>query len=323
MEVWQYILEQLQKDSRVTLLYVLDSEGSSPGRKGFFMAVNEQGQFKGTIGGGIMEVKMIELAKDKMKKGIANPIIKAQYHDKKHRRNQSGLICSGHQKVALIPLGQKDRTSLIAIIERTATIYLKLSSENSLQIEKESTIEKLSIRSETDFDCTLSIKRPKTVHIFGAGHVGVALAQQMSLLGYRIMQYDDRPHLPILQQSDYPHTIRIIDYQELPQNIVANAADVVVMVSFSYRTDKIILRQLYQQSFAYIGMMGSDHKIATLKKELAEDGISPADLQHIFMPIGLHMYSKTAAEIAVSIAGQIILEANKNLPTGRNYRRTQ
>ena len=66
-------------------------------------------------------------------------------------------------------------------------------------------------------------------------------------------------------------------------------------------------------------MMGSDHKIDTLKKELEEEGISEADLDHVFTPIGLNMYSKTAAEIAVSIAGQIILETNKGEPTGRNY----
>jgi len=52
---------------------------------------------------------------------------------------------------------------------------------------------------------------------------------------------------------------------------------------------------------------------------LAQEGISEAALAHVFTPIGLNMYSKTAAEIAVSIAGQIILETNKTLPTGRNY----
>ena len=148
MEVWEFALDQLKKEVAVTLLYVLDSEGSSPGRKGFLMAVNEKGHFTGTIGGGIMEVKMIELAKNRRAKGNNLSIIKAQYHDKQHSRNQSGLICSGNQKVALIPLSPKDITTLQAIIARTNTIYLHLSSQNGLQIHQGKGIEKYEVEVE-------------------------------------------------------------------------------------------------------------------------------------------------------------------------------
>ena len=269
MKVWEYILDQLKKDTLVTLLYVLDSKGSSPGRKGFIMAVNEQGLFEGTIGGGIMEVKMIELAKSRMDKRVNKPIIKAQYHDKSHRRNQSGLICSGNQQVALIPLTQKDIAVISAIINRTETIHLQLSSEDGLKICTAKEIENQQIRSEMDFDCVLAINRPKTIHIFGAGHVGLALAQQMSFLDYKVIQYDDRHDLPTLQKNKYAHEIKLIDYQNLSESIDADDADAVVIVSFSYRTDKLILKQLYTRPFAYLGMMGSDHKIATLEKAVS------------------------------------------------------
>ena len=141
----------------------------------------------------------------------------------------------------------------------------------------------------------------------------------MSILNYRIIQYDDRPNLVTLLKNNFANEIKIIDYKEVRKEMESTPSDVVVIVSFSYRSDKILIKQLYNQAFAYIGMMGSDHKIDTLKKELEEEGISEADLDHVFTPIGLNMYSKTAAEIAVSIAGQIILETNKGEPTGRNY----
>ena len=48
------------------LLYVLESKGSSPGRQGFFMAVNSNGEMEGSIGGGIMEHKFVEMAKEKL-----------------------------------------------------------------------------------------------------------------------------------------------------------------------------------------------------------------------------------------------------------------
>jgi len=318
MKTWSFILSNLRKNTATVLLYVADSRGSSPGRKGFVMAVNEQGIFEGTIGGGIMEIKMIELAKNLLKKGEGRGIIKEQFHDKKHVRNQSGLICSGMQTVVCMPLTANDIDTIFAIINTKKTLFIRLNGQLGLGLSAEN-VERITLNADQDFDVVIKINPPKTVHIFGAGHVGLALARQMSILDYRVVQYDDRPDLVTLSTNDYANEIKVIDYENVKQKMDATPQDAVVVVSFSYRSDKLIIKQLYDQTFAYIGMMGSDHKIDTLKKELAQEGILEGDLAHVFTPIGLNVYSKTAAEIAVSIAGQIILETNKTLPTGRKY----
>ena len=62
--VWKLISDSLSQGASVMLLYVLQSSGSSPGRQGFAMAVNQSGQMAGSIGGGIMEHKFIEMAKE-------------------------------------------------------------------------------------------------------------------------------------------------------------------------------------------------------------------------------------------------------------------
>ena len=49
------------------LLVVAESSGSSPGRQGFKMIVAED-ELAGSIGGGVMEVALVELAKGKSKK---------------------------------------------------------------------------------------------------------------------------------------------------------------------------------------------------------------------------------------------------------------
>lgn len=320
MSVWNFLINNLENKVAVTLLYVLDSNGSSPGRKGFKMAVNQDGIFEGTIGGGIMEVKMIELAKSKMDKANTQPLVKQQYHDKAHTRNQSGLICSGEQTIAILPLKQSDLEIIQKIVQsRPSPIFLKIDAQKGLQLDTTNSPEKRIIHSQEDFEVTFQINPLKTIHIFGAGHVGLALARQMSVLGFTVLQYDDRPNLPTLAKNEYATNLQIIDYERVGEFLKTNPIDIVVLVSFSYRSDKILLQQLYNQPFAYIGMMGSDHKIATLRKELANEGISAQDLSHVFMPIGLPIYSKTAPEIAVSIAGQIILELNRGLPTGRAY----
>ncbi|MFT5165236.1 MAG: xanthine dehydrogenase accessory factor [Saprospiraceae bacterium] len=319
MPVWNFILSHLQGKIKLALLYVIASEGSSPGRKGFVMAVTETGIFEGTIGGGIMEVKLIELAKQHIKKGDQTTLIKKQYHDKSHPRNQSGLICSGEQTVALIPLDEKDIPTITFIKERTESLTLLIDAKNGLRIKPKEKEEKAIIKVASEFEYEIVLPKPKTIHIFGAGHVGLALARQMSLLGYRIIQYDDRPELYALQKEQITWSLKIIDYGNVQNEIETDSIDAVAIVSSSYRSDKIILKQLYKKSLAYIGMMGSDQKIVTLKKELATEGITEKELAHVFAPIGINMYSKTAEEIAVSIAGQVIFETNKGLPTGRGY----
>ncbi len=47
--VWQFIADKFSAGTAVILLYVLESEGSSPGRQGFNMAIAADGDFFGTI----------------------------------------------------------------------------------------------------------------------------------------------------------------------------------------------------------------------------------------------------------------------------------
>src|SRR5258705_9297852 len=103
---WELILESLQQNIPVMLLYVLESSGSSPGRQGFFMAVNANGEMEGSIGGGMMEHKFVEMAREKLKaQGTRDKeqgtSLKKQVHDKSATKNQSGMICSGEQTILL------------------------------------------------------------------------------------------------------------------------------------------------------------------------------------------------------------------------------
>jgi xanthine dehydrogenase accessory factor len=63
--------------------------------------------------------------------------------------------------------------------------------------------------------------------------------------------------------------------------------------------------------------LGSEKKNERLFEELKNEGVDQDKLNKIFAPIGINIFSKTTKEIAVSIAAQIILEKNKDLPTGR------
>ncbi len=315
---WRFIKDNIKDNIPTVLLYVVESTGSSPGRKGFVMAVNQKGIFEGTIGGGIMEVKMIELAKSKLAKGDLEPVIRQQFHDKKHTKNRSGLICSGEQTVVLFPLQNSNLETIDSIVKRKENLFLEMSSKG-FSLTKDSEQDSIQINSSEDFFVKIKIAPPKRIHIFGGGHVGTALSKQMAFLNYYVVQYDDRMDLVTMQANSYAHEKKIIDFGNLPINCEIQKEDIVVIVSFSYRTDKTILLKLYKEPIAFIGMMGSDAKIKTLRAEMLKEGINENDLKHVHMPIGVNIFSKKAEEIAVSIAGQIILENNRNLPTGRSY----
>ena len=113
--IWKLIIESLQKNIPVMLLYVLESHGSSPGRQGFFMAVNARGQMEGSVGGGIMEHKFVEMAKTGLREEDYEASVYKQIHDKAASKNQSGMICSGEQTIVLYKI-HKEMVFILAML---------------------------------------------------------------------------------------------------------------------------------------------------------------------------------------------------------------
>ena len=99
LDFYKKVEEVLQSEKRLVLMVVIANEGSSPGRKGFKMLVTKT-QMYGTIGGGIMEHKLVEYAQSLLDKPSFEPFIKHQIHDKSASKDQSGMICSGQQTIA-------------------------------------------------------------------------------------------------------------------------------------------------------------------------------------------------------------------------------
>jgi xanthine dehydrogenase accessory factor len=297
-------------------LYVLESEGSSPGRKGFKMAVAVDGEICGTIGGGIMEHKLAEKAKAMLLQHETVVSLQHQYHDKEKAKDQSGMICSGSQLNAFIPLSTSCKETIEKIIaSEKDTIQL---SPNGLQLTTEPAAG-LQYRSDEDWLYSESINHQPVIHIIGGGHVGLALSELMHYLGFYIRLYDDRPELNTIAANSFAHEKLFANYDTIGNLFDKTENDFVVIMTVGYRTDKTVLKQLINKPFFYLGLLGSDHKIKMLMEELEAEGLSAEILKNIHTPVGINILSKTTREIAVSIAAEIIREKNKDLPTGRRY----
>ena len=319
LDVWKFIYDKLSANIDVMLLYVLDSEGSSPGRRGFKMAVDADGEICGTIGGGIMEYKLVEQSKSILSSGINNISVVKQFHDKKHTKDQSGMICSGSQLNVLMPLnasGSKKTIEKIVEAQRKnekKSIHL---SPAGVKVIKDA-VTNLDYKSETDWNYTETINQRPVIHIIGGGHVALALSEIMYFLGFYIKLYDDRRQLNTIEQNSFADEKHLVNYESMAENISSTEDDFVVIMTIGYRTDKIVLKQLLNKKFFYLGLLGSENKNEKLFTELKQEGVGESQLSRIFAPVGLNIYSKTTREIAVSIAAEIILKKNKDLPTGR------
>lgn len=321
MEFWRFIQQKIADHKALMLLYVLNSSGSSPGRQGFKIAVAADNTFYGTIGGGIMEQKLVEKAKMLLSRKETEVSVVEQYHDKEHTQNQSGMICSGSQTIAFVPLWSKDAVTINAIVQmlyKGEQAILHLSTQGLVLLPNTPEIQLgLVVQANNEWQYTEWLDNRPVIHVIGAGHVSLALCQIMHFLGFYIHLYDNRPELNTMQSNTFAHQKHLIDYAQIGEHIPSDPQHYVVIVTFGYRTDKLVLKQLYNKSFYYVGLMGSDAKINTLVTELGNEGINTDSLKHVFMPIGLPILSQTPPEIAVSIAAQIIYQKNKHLPTGR------
>lgn len=312
---WQLIQQSLQQGIAVMLLYVLESKGSSPGRQGFMMAINADGAMSGSMGGGIMEHKFVELAKAKLLQHAEEHAILRQVHDKRAAKNQSGMICSGEQTIFLHTVTQRDGIAVDAII-------------TSLQQHENGTL-RLSMSgiqftgAVPDFDYYLQrlnenefIYQEKTgykniLHIIGAGHCALALSRLMSVMDFYIHLYDDRRELNTMEANHFVHRKHLLaDYTELTRLINGTANSYVLIMTVGYRTDAIAINALQDKSFAYTGVLGSSSKMSQLLSQLREEGTNARWLDSLYTPVGIPIKSQTTEEIAVSIAAQIIQVKN-------------
>lgn len=280
-------------------MIVIANEGSSPGRKGFKMLVTKSGMH-GTIGGGIMEHKLVEFAESLLGKPSFEPFIKHQIHDKSAPKDQSGMICSGRQTIAFYDIN----TDFLPLANQIIT-------EENFKITYTSCgINTICQNPEWSFTETNALL--EKVYVIGGGHVGLALSEVLSKLDFEIHMLDHRENLNTMEQNHFVQSKEVIEFEQIGQYVPEGSDVYVVIMSFGYRTDDIIIRKLINKDFKYIGLLGSKEKIATLFQNMIDDGFDKEKIATVYAPIGIDIKSETTQEIAISVAAQLIRVKNQN-----------
>lgn len=309
---WKLALSSLERGVPVLLLYVLESKGSSPGRQGFFMTVNAMGEMEGSIGGGIMEHKFTEMARDRLRQGERVVSLRRQVHDKEAAKDQSGMICSGEQTILLYGLRFEDMGTIKALVESLEVCRngaLMLSPEG-LRFGPVAPLEDFIFdkRSEEDWKYVEKTGYKDRLYIVGAGHCALAFSRLMQTMDFYITVFDHRPDLETLARNEYVHEkVLVSDYGELSGLIVPEKEHhYVVVMTQGYRTDDSAVRVLLPMEFRYFGLLGSKAKISKMMDGYRAEGVPDEWLRRMRAPAGLPIHSQTPEEIAVSIAAEIV-----------------
>lgn len=149
----------------------------------------------------------------------------------------------------------------------------------------------------------LSVREPFVV--YGAGHVARALAPLLVALDFAVTIVDER--------DDYATADRFPGCDVRAQDPIAHAMASpggpdawILIVTHDHGLDQALCETLLPKTSAWIGMIGSRAKVAKFAIRLRGAGMSEAELGRLCAPVGLDVGAETPAEIAVSIAAEIV-----------------
>jgi len=153
----------------------------------------------------------------------------------------------------------------------------------------------------------IDILQPKEeVLIFGAGHIAVCVSKLAKMVGFRAVIIDDRKEFA--NQDRFPEADKIIieSIDKALQHIKITPSTYIIIVTRGHLQDQEVLASVIKSNAAYLGMIGSRKKNATVFQQLTKKGISQEELNKVHAPIGIDINAQTPEEIAVSIMAEII-----------------
>lgn len=329
-KLFQTVLQQLQEGNNVVLCSIIASSGSTPRGAGAKMAVLADGSSVGTVGGGAVEYHTQQLAREihqtrqSQTKGFL--LTKNDVAD-------IGMICGGAVTVYFQYLDASDRQTvdliahILKLLHTNCNAWLVLAIEdeqiwsmgtydeqNGLQYTSAITMEQLKpmlkSRAVLKQDAPSYYIEPLvvagTVYVFGGGHVSQELVPVLSHLNFRTVVFEERPEFATAELFPTAAGTVVGEFANIGEKIQIQPCDYAVIMTRGHMADRLVLEQVLKAHPAYVGVIGSRKKVAATNELMWKAGLTKADTDRVHAPIGLEIGAETPAEIAISIAGQLI-----------------
>jgi xanthine dehydrogenase accessory factor len=338
MDIFSCIPQLLGQGEDSVLAVIVSRSGSAPRAVGTRMIVRSDGSIMGTIGGGILEAQVMNIAKEifrDKKSVLRNFVFSAK------DAASMGMICGGQVKVLLQFLDASNPfcMDLYRQIHETlrsrkrAWLVTEISSgDGGVPAELPSlvrnnaaqpgaldpnTIQALIAGAPANPSGTVShgdkqfliesLCHEGAVYIFGAGHISRELAPLTTQVGFQTIVLDDRADFANRHRFQTADEIIVLDsFDRAMEGLEINEESYLVLVTRGHAHDKTVLKQALQTNAGYIGMIGSRRKRDAIYDALCKEGLPRAELDRVYSPIGLDIGAETPEEIAVSIVAQLI-----------------
>ncbi len=157
--------------------------------------------------------------------------------------------------------------------------------------------------------------RPQIL-LWGGGHVARAFADLLPSLEVDFAVADDRPDW--VTEARFPRATRreVVPPEELWSRLEPTEFTHLYVLGYDAAKDLEVLAGSALRFEGIIGLIASRTKRDRLFRSLRDRGLPPAGLARIRSPVGLAIGAETPAEIAVSMAAELVRDLHpENLPT--------
>ncbi|MBQ0038313.1 MAG: xanthine dehydrogenase accessory protein XdhC [Clostridiales bacterium] len=318
--IFAKLLYMTQEQHDVMLITIIAANGSAPRGSGSQMLVGRHGRLIGTIGGGAVEYRSEELARELLEKKQSLvhtfPLHESDAGD-------IGMVCGGDVTVHLqyIPWNDTEWNTLAGKLldqmnsHRRGWLILHLNGATPSLIDADHTplcgygAEDCLLRDgfvlqSNDYSIPLPVG--ERAILFGAGHCSQALAPLLKTVGFRVTVFDDRAALANDEAFPTAEQVVVGDFRNISDSLTLQPEDYVVVMTSGHSHDFEVQRQILRQKLAYVGVIGSRSKTAVVNEKLRQTGISEDAIACVHTPVGTAIKAVTPEEIAVSIAGEMI-----------------
>lgn len=327
-QMFQTMETGLLAGEALVLVTITAATGATPRGIGARMLVGRTGRLCGTIGGGAVEHRAEQMALRVLETGASH---RHGFSLDRHDVEDLGMICGGAVEVFFhyLPAGDEATVALCRearrLFARGVALWLLSDIGHggtlSLYTQEEGLFgppcpawlpaclgrRPQHIQREGADYCTEQINSPGRVYVFGCGHVSQKLEPILTGVGFRCVMLDDRPDFADAALFPTAEEVRCIDFAHIDQAVDIGPEDYVCILTRGHAHDTEIQAQVLQKLPCYVGVIGSKRKAAGVRQVLAEQyGLSEALLDRVTTPIGLSIGAETPAEIAISIAAQMI-----------------
>jgi len=310
MNVWQAAADLIRQNRGGALATVARVRGSTPVPAGTKMLVGSEGRLIGSVGGGCVEADVIGAALDAQAR--RRPAL-LTHHLNADLAGDLGLSCGGTVDIFVEPL-VADHTYLRVLDAAAAAESGLVRTATEWTSGPIKTFESLS-RAGPGAAATLTrdgrfmeerLMRAPRVLVFGAGHVGAAIARAAAAAGFRVVVIDDRPEYADASRFDAGVLVLAADVEAALTRYPVTAGDAVVIATRGHRNDAEILARVAASPAGYVGLLGSRRKKIVVTKGLKAVGVPAKGLRRVRVPIGLPIGAVTPEEIAVSVVAELI-----------------